>query len=104
MTQPTPQLPECSDGQSAGTDLGHGIPGASFEYSPLLLGPLETMGAQSAHPHATATLTIAPRRRKTTSLVRRHFTATFYDFIVDDWDGFVPLLPALKIRTREQRC
>ncbi len=78
MAQPTPQLPECSDGQSAGTDLGHGIPGASFEYSPLLLGPLDTTGAQSAHPHATATLAIAPRRRNTTSLVSQRFTASFY--------------------------
>ena len=32
-----------------------------------------------AHPHATATFTTAPRRRKRTSLNRRRFTTTFYD-------------------------
>ena len=32
----------------------------------------------NAHPHATATFTIVPRMRKTTSLVRRRFTTTFY--------------------------
>ena len=37
---------------------------------------------ETAHAHATATLTTAPRRRKTTSLARRRFTASFYGAVL----------------------
>ncbi len=75
--QPNPgnRIAETGAGQPSSSRYEGQACGTSISSSPRY----DSCVDHSAHPHATATLRIAPRHRKTTSLSNRRFTLVFYD-------------------------